>query len=334
MPLRIGMVGAGWIGTWHAQRWRRLPVTMAGFFDPDAHKAQQAAGTYGGRAFASLEDLLSAVDVVNICSPTPYHKEGVLMAAAAGKDIFCEKPLARYPADAQEMVEACERAGVRLFVGQVLRFFRQYARARQLVDEGAIGTPGLIRMVRGAGHPTGPGGRTWFEKVEASGGTIMEGGVHDLDYARWVMGEVDRVFARGITYRDDLPIVGDHVLVVLRFKSGAVGHIEGSWMVTDGRFRQRFLIAGDAGLLEYDSLPPEPLALSLRADRQVPLLPQEPLAPQDDPYYLQLAHFLDCLTGEKEFRVSAQDGVEAVRLSVAALESVRTGRVISVAEVV
>lgn len=333
MALRVGIVGAGWIGGWHAARWARLPITVAGFFDPDPDRAQRAANTYGGQVFPSLEHLVQTVDIVHICSPTPFHRAGVLMAADARKHVFCEKPLARTPADAQEMAAACERAGVRLFVGQVLRFFPQYVRAKQMIDAGAIGTPGLIHMVRGAGHPTGPEGRSWFESVEEAGGTIMEGGVHDLDYARWCLGDVDRVFARGITFRKDLSIVGDHTLVVLRFKGGAIGHIEGSWMVTDGRFRQQFEIAGDRGRLEYDSLPPEQLAISLRADRRVPLLPQEPLAPHDDPYYAQLEHFLTCLNAEKDFRVSPQDGVEAVRLSVAALESMRTGRVVQVEEV-
>ncbi len=331
--IRVGIVGAGWIGRWHAERWKRLPVTLVGFYDTDADRCLRAAEDFGGKAFAALEDLISAVDIVTVCSPTPFHKEAVLMAAARGKQIFCEKPLARYPADAEAMAEACQKAGVRLFVGQVLRFFRQYVRAKQLLDEGLIGTPGLIRMVRGAGHPTGPQGRTWFESVEQAGGTIMEGGVHDLDYARWCLGDVEQVFARGITYRP-LPFPGDHILVILRFKNGALGHIEGSWMVTDGRFRQSFLIAGDRGLLEYDSLPAEQLAISLREDRRVPLLPQEPLAEHDDPYFAQLEHFLTCLKEDQEFRVSPRDGIEAVRLAVAALQSVRTGQPVRLEEVV
>jgi UDP-N-acetylglucosamine 3-dehydrogenase len=332
--LRVGIVGAGWIGQWHAQRWLRLPVKLVGFYDVNDQTAQQAADTYGGQVFSGVEQLVRAVDIVQICTPTVYHKEQVLEAAAQRKQIFCEKPLARHLSDAQEIISACEAAGVRLFVGHVLRFFPQYVRARQLIHEGAIGTPGLIRLLRAAAHPATSSARAWFKSVEQTGGCVLEGAIHDLDFARWCLGEADRVFARGLTFREDLDVLGDHALATVRFRSGAIGHVESSWMVTDGRFRQRFEIAGDSGLLQYDSLPAEHLAVSLRATTQAALLPVEPLRTEDEPYYRQLAHYLDCLLHDREFRVSPQDALEALRLSLAVLESMRRGKVVNVEEVV
>jgi predicted dehydrogenase len=334
--LRVGIIGAGLLGERHADRWSRLPVKLSGVFDVDVEKAQPLADRHGARAFKSADDLARQVDIVHVATPTPFHKEGVLTAAAHGKHVFCEKPLARYPADAQEMADTCERAGVRLYVGQTLRFFGQYMAAKRKVDAGVIGEPGLIRMVRAAGHPATMGAREWFTKVENSGGAIMEGGIHDLDFARWCFGDVERVFARGLTYRDDLPFLGDHVFVTLYFKSGAAGHVEGSWMSTDGRLRQFFEIIGTDGTIAYDSHATEALTLSLRAEPRHPLLPLPPqgaLAIDDDPYMMQLEHFLDCLQHDRFFRVSPQDGVEAVRLAVAALESMRTGQVVRVEDV-
>jgi UDP-N-acetylglucosamine 3-dehydrogenase len=332
--LRVGIIGAGWIGQWHAERWLQLPVKLVGFYDVNTETAQQAADTYGGQVYSGVEQLVRAVDIVQICTPPAFHKEQVLEAAAQRKHIFCEKPLARYLPDAREMVAACEAAGVRLFVGQVVRFFPQYVRARQLLNEGVIGTPGVIRLLRAAVHPALSGARAWFKSVEQTGGCMLEGGIHDLDFARWCLGEVDRVFARGLTFRDDLDVLGDHALATLRFQSGAIGHVEGSWMVVDGRFRQRFEIAGDKGLLHYDSLPLEHLAVSRRTTGQAALLPVEPLSADDEPYYRQLAHFLDCLLHDRDFRVSPQDGLEALRLSLAVLESLRRGEVVKVEEVV
>lgn len=318
---RIGIIGAGLIGTWHAARWKQLPVELAGFYDVSPEAAAKAVAEFGGRTFEGLGDLLAAVDVADVCSPTPYHKTPVLAAAAAGKDIICEKPLARHLHEAKEMVAACQAAGVRLFVAQVVRFFRQFAQAKELLEGGALGRPGVIRAVRG-GSPPNPNRRGWFTDFEQSGGVIMDVSIHDLDFARWCFGDVERVFARGLTFAGTEP--HDHALITLRFKNGAIGHIEGSWAYPPGRFRTRFEIAGDQGLVEFDGQVPMPLTVTLKSDESPQ--PRSPLAPHDDPYFLELEHFLHCLESGDEFLVSPQDGLEAVRLSLAAIESVRTGR--------
>ena len=324
---RIGIVGAGLIGAWHAARWKQLPVELTGFYDVSSEATVKAVAEFGGQAFARLDDLLAAVDVVDVCSPTPYHKAPVLAAAAAGKDIICEKPLARHLSDAGEMVTACQAAGVRLFVAQVVRFFRQFAKAKALVDSGTLGRPGVIRTVRG-GSPPDPDRRVWFTDFEQSGGVIMDVSIHDLDVARWCFGDVERIFARGLTYAGVEPY--DHALITLRFKNGAIGHVEGSWADPPGRFRTRFEIAGDRGLVEWDSTDSAPLTVTLKSDElpQAPGIPRpyQPLAPHDDPYFAELEHCLQCLESGDEFLVSPQDGLEAVRLSLAAIESIRTGR--------
>lgn len=332
MALRVGIIGAGWIGQWHAARWRQLPVELVGFYDVSHQMAEQAAGIYGGSAFDHVEHLIRTVDIVQVCTPTVHHRDYVLEAAALRKHIFCEKPLARTITDAQAMINACEQAGVRLFVGQVLRFFPQYRRAKALIDTGAIGRPRVIRLLRAAGHPAVSEARNWFKDVEKTGGCMLEGAVHDLDFARWAVGEIDSVYARGLTYRSDLKITADHALAVLRFRSGAIGQVEGSWMVTDGRFRQRFSVAGEDGLLEYDSQPRAQISISLREQAVPALLPVEPLAREDEPYYHQLAHMLDCLEHDKAFLVSPQDGLEALRLSLAVLKSMQTGAVVKLEE--
>jgi len=329
---KIGIVGAGGIGTWHAHRWTQLQenqdgrVALAGFFDLSTAAAENAANKYGGRVFRSLEELLEAVDVVDVCTSTPHHRAPVLAAAAAGKDIVCEKPLARNLRDAQEMVQACQDGGVRLFVAHVVRFFSQFALARNCLQNGDIGRPAVIRTVRG-GAPPGPGGRQWFTDFEQSGGVVMDVSIHDLDFARWCFGDVEKVFARGLTFAGVAPY--DHALITLRFRNGAIGHVEGSWAYPPGRFRTGFEIAGDRGLMEWDSHDPAPLTLTLKSTHApgTPSAPQpqDPLMPHDDPYYVELEHFVDCLESGTPFLVSAEDGLEAVRLSLAAIQSMQTG---------
>jgi predicted dehydrogenase len=324
---RIGIVGTGLIGAWHAARWKQLPVELVGFYDASRAAASKAASEYGGQVFEGLDALLAAVDVVDICTPTPFHKGLVLAAAAAGVDIVCEKPLARHLRDAQEMVHVCQIAGVRLFVAQVVRFFREFALAKATFDSGALGRPAVIRTVRGGGPPD-PGSRPWFADFRQSGGVIMDVCIHDLDFARWCFGDVQRVFARGLTFAGVEPY--DHALITLRFKNGAIGHIEGSWAYPPGRFRTRLEIAGDQGLLEWDSEDRAPCTVTLLSDGSPGssgiLQQSSSLTPHDDPYFQELAHFLECLESGADFLVSPQDGLEAVRLSLAAIESIRSGQ--------
>jgi predicted dehydrogenase len=315
------------MGRWHAERWSRLPVEMAGFYDVSPEASAAASAEYGGRAFASLGALIGAADVVDVCTPTPHHRKPVVAAAAAGRDIVCEKPLARHLLDATAMVEACEAAGSRLFVAQVVRFFPRFSRAKAVLDAGEIGQPCVMRSVRGGSPPTSE--RSWFSDFSQSGGAVMDLGVHDIDFARWCLGDVERVFARGL--KSSGTGRHDHALVVLRFCNGAIAHIECSWAYPPGGFHTRFEIAGTRGVIECDSKALPPLSVSLANDGASPPRPQllSPVADWDDPYYLELEHFLSCVETGDAFLVAPADGLEAVRVALAAIESIRTGRAIA-----
>jgi UDP-N-acetylglucosamine 3-dehydrogenase len=325
--VKVGIIGAGTMGRIHAGHWARLPVELAGFYSRTLVRAQAIAPVFGGCAFPSLEALLSEVDVVDVCTPTPTHKQMVLAAAAAGKHVICEKPLARHLRDAEAMVAACAAAGIRLFVAHAVRFFPEYARAKEILDAGTLGRPGVIRTVRGGNFPA-PDTENWFADFERSGGVIMDMLIHDIDYVRWCFGEIKTVFARGLTF-SGVPRA-DHVLLMVRFHNGAIGHLEGSWAFPPGNFRTRLEIAGDGGLLEVDSLDSLPFSVTLKQQGTsltagVPV-PESPMHPTDDPYYQEIAHFFSCLESGADFVVSPQDALEAMRVAMAALKSLRTGR--------
>ncbi|MEM7342632.1 MAG: Gfo/Idh/MocA family oxidoreductase [Chloroflexota bacterium] len=327
---RLGMIGTGLISQFHLSRWQRLPVEIAGYYDINPTAAQKVADQYGGQVFESLEALLDAVDIVDVCTHTPAHKDPVLAAAAAGKDIVCEKPLARHLADCEAMVVACRDAGVRLFVAQVVRFFPQFAKAKAVLAEGKLGNPGVIRTIRGGSFPR-TASDTWYNNLAESGGVIMDLSIHDIDYARWCFGEVERVFARGLTFANEDR--RDHTLITLRFANGAIGHIEGSWAYPPGQFQTRIEMAGDEGLLEWDSTEGHPLLTALREDdgAETQRSSANPVNPNDDPYYLELKHFLECLGSGAPFRVTAHDGLMAVKISLAAIESMRIGQPVEIA---
>jgi predicted dehydrogenase len=270
--------------------------------------------------------MLPEVDAVDICSPTHLHYEMALKAAAAGKHIICEKPLARTTRQAQEIVTACRKAGVQLLVAHVVRFFPEYALAQAAVAEGQIGKPALIRLQRGSYRPKKPAGN-WFLDEVKSGGILMDLMIHDYDYARWVAGEVESVSARRVTELHlDAPI--DYGLVILSHRSGALSHIAGSWAYPPPTFRTHLEIAGDRGLIEFDSdgtAPIQNLILKTAgADAPDVGLPSSPVS--ESPYTTQIKEFYEALVDGKTARVRATDGLAAVQIAEAALESAHTGQ--------
>src|SRR5215510_11794204 len=249
--MKVGIVGAGSMGPTHAAGWAKTPAEIVGFAAETSREADGLAKRYNAKVYPSLDAMLPDVEVVDICSPTHLHHEMVLRAATAGKHIVCEKPLARTAEQAHAMVTACRKAGVQLLVAHVVRFFPEYALARSAVAEGQIGKPAVIRLHRGSYRPKKPAGN-WFLDEEKSGGILMDLMIHDYDYARWVAGEVDSVSARRVTERyPDAPV--DYGLVILSHRSGALSHIAGGWAYPPPTFRTALEIAGDRGLIQFDS---------------------------------------------------------------------------------
>ena len=324
--MKIGIVGAGFMGTTHAAGWADTPATIVGFTAETQQESHSLAKHYGTNVYASLEEMLPEVDVVDICSPTHLHYEMALQAAAAGKHIVCEKPLARTTRQAREILTACRKAGIQLLVAHVVRFFPEYALAHSAVMEGQIGKPGVIRLHRGSYRPKKPAGN-WFLDEVKSGGILMDLMIHDYDYARWVAGDVESVSARRVTQRHpDAPV--DYGLVILSHRSGALSHIAGAWAYPPPTFHTHLEIAGDRGLIEFDSDGTAPIQnLILKASgSNAPdvALPSSPVS--ESPYTTQIKEFYGALAEGKPARLSASDGLAAVQIAEAALESAHTGQ--------
>jgi predicted dehydrogenase len=324
--MKVGIVGVGFMGTTHAAGWAETPATVVGFTAETSREADVLAKRYNAKVYPSLDEMLPDVDVVDICSPTHLHHEMALQAAAAGKHIVCEKPLARTTRQAREIVTACRKAGVQLLVAHVVRFFPEYALAHSAVVEGQIGKPAVIRLHRGSYRPKKPAGN-WFLDEVKSGGILMDLMIHDYDYARWVAGEVESVSARRVTQRHpDAPV--DYGLVILSHRSGALSHIAGAWAYPPPTFRTHLEIAGDRGLIEFDSdgtAPIQNLILKTAGSNAPDVaLPSSPVS--ESPYTTQIKEFYRAIAEGKTARVSATDGLIAVQIAEAALESAHTGQ--------
>jgi len=326
--MRIGIVGAGFMGTTHAEAWQQTPAQIVGFAAETIEEALPLAEKYSVQAFPDFSSLLEAVDVVDLCTPTHLHVPMILEAAAKGKHIICEKPLALSLESAQQAVQACKEAGVTLFVAHVVRYFPEYALAKRLVDEGQIGKVATLRLLRGSYRPKKPIGN-WFLDESKSGGILLDLMIHDIDYARWVAGEVESVFARKVSMiHQESPV--DYGLIILKHTSGAISHISGAWAYPPPTFRTQFEINGDRGMIEFDSQLSSPIqSLIMRPNQEAPDvgIPSSPV--RESPYTTEIKEFYAALVGEKASRVTAQDGVEAVRIAAAAVQSAKSGEVVT-----
>jgi predicted dehydrogenase len=248
----------------------------------------------------------------------------VLRAAAAGKHIICEKPLALTIEDGQMVIAACKKAGVRLFVAHVVRFFPEYALAKNTIDKGEIGKIGTVRLNRGSFRPKKAVGN-WFLDDAKSGGIILDLMIHDFDYARWVAGEVESVFSRKVTTaHPDAPI--DYSMAILKHKNGALSHVAGAWAYPPPTFKTGFEISGDAGMIEFDSDAVAPIINLIQkpaGDAPDVGLPSSPVS--ESPYTTEIKEFYAAISQNRPARVSAEDGLAALQVALAAIESARTG---------
>lgn len=336
---RMALVGAGGMAGVHASCYAKIAnARLVGVMDIRRDAAQALGDKHGAQAFDDFDAMLTTTrpDVVDVCCPTPWHAEYVVRAAeraseAGIKGISTEKPMARTVEECERMTAACEAAGVPLFVAQVVRFFPEYALAKRGVDEGYVGVPAAIRTRRGGPMPRA--WNDWYGQFDLSGGCVLDLIIHDFDWLRWTFGEVERVYAKGVS-RQKLPGY-DYALVTLRFKSGAVAHVEGTWNDPSG-FSVAFEIAGDAGLAEYNFNQPSaaPFKRALNAvetldgtARAGVAVPESPVA--ISPYQAELQHFLDALAEGVTPSITPQDGTEAVRIALAALQSIESGQPIT-----
>lgn len=325
-PLRVGMVGAGGIAGAHLPAWLGIGAQVSVYALDGAPGMTAHFG--GGIVVESFQELIKDVDVVDVCTPTPFHREYIEAAAAAGKHIVSEKPLGRTAADARAAIDACTAAGVQLYPGHVVRFFPEYATMHREVVDGTIGEIAVQRFTRGGSRPD----KAWYHDDAQSGGIILDQMIHDLDFARWNAGEVSTAFARIAKNGEGLDAVVN-AQVVLTHVSGAISFVGGFWARPGTTFRTTFEIAGSAGILRHDSTQYLPVAFDGGDVGDATSGPGTGLLPAThgvSPFATELGEFARAFTGGPAPRVSAEDGYAATVIAEAAIASLETGQPVAV----
>lgn len=284
--LRIGMVGYKFMGKAHSNAYRALPMFFPKSIKPvmkaicgrDAAALEEARTQFGWesaetdwRALVRRDD----IDLIDINAPSDAHKEIALAAAEAGKHLFCEKPLALTLADAREMLDAAERAGVKHMIGFNYRFAPAVQLAKKLIDEGRIGKIYHIRALFLQDwilDPSFP--LVWrLQKEIAGSGSHGDLGAHSIDLARFLVGEFQEVIGMSDTFIKERPIasamtglsakgsedapraevtVDDATLFLARFSNDALGSFEATRFAAGHRCTNSFEINGSKGSIKFD----------------------------------------------------------------------------------
>lgn len=327
--ISVVVVGTGTMGTVHGRAWQRLQreghgVKLLGLLDPEVGgNAARLSEELGVGWFRRWEDLpLADVDVVDIATPTPTHREYVERAAVAGKHALCEKPLGLTPAEVEAMAAVCERNHVRLAVGHVVRFFPAYRHAHDLVVSGQLGTVAMARMYRGGAFPRG--WADWYADPAQSGGPLLDLALHDFDFLLWTFGTPTRIFAQEVATATP-PL--RYAVATVRFANDVLAQVVGSWAGTT--FGTRFELVGTRGLLTHDSFRDAPVVWEQRHGVETPPLVAVPESSElADPWTLELADMLDAIVEDRPFQAGVDEARAAIRLATAARQSAASGRAV------
>ena len=333
-PIQIGLIGAGRIGQVHARTiaYRVARARLAAVTDPMPGAAERVASAFNVPTAASVEQILndSAVDAVLICTPTDTHAPLIEAAAAAGKHIFCEKPVALDLAATDRALAAAERAGIKLQIGFNRRFDPNFMRVRQAVERGEIGTPHILHIV--SRDPAPPP----LSYIAVSGGIFLDMAIHDWDIARFLIGsDIEEVYVQGSVMVD--PAIGeagdiDTHVTLLRFANGVIGTVDNSRKAVYG-YDQRVEVFGSGGAIQSENSYPNSAVISTAetVHRDLPL--NFFMDRYVDAYANEIAAFVDAVADDAPVAVTGNDGRKALVAALAARKSYQERRPVHLAEI-
>ncbi|MDW7671017.1 MAG: inositol 2-dehydrogenase [Bacillota bacterium] len=333
--IQVALIGAGRIGKLHGNNiLAQFPdVRLAAVASVPMEAALEWAAQKGiTRVTKDYQELLQdpSIDAVLICSSTDTHAEIIIEAANAGKDIFCEKPIASSVPRILEALHAVKTAGVKLQVGFNRRFDPHFSKAQDMVQEGRIGDLHLLRIT--SRDPEAPP----VEYVKVSGGMFLDMTIHDFDMARFLSGsEVEEVYASGaVLVNPEIGEAGDidTAVIQLKFASGAIGTIDNSRRAVYG-YDQRIEVFGSEGQVIVNNVPESNAVLST-GEAVVSEKPQYFfLERYQQSFIRELRDFFDAVIHNTPTPVTGQDGLEPVLIALAANLSVKENRPVKLSEI-
>lgn len=328
----IAVIGSGRAGMIHARNFAAgiEGAKLVAMVDPVKEARESAMRELGlDRGYADYRHALAdpAINAVIVVTPTVFHREIVLAAAAAGRHVLCEKPMAMNASECSDMIQACDSGKVKLQIGFMRRFDRNFAAAKEAITSGSIGDPVLVKsLTRGPSIP-----QPWMYDIAKSNGPLAEVNSHDIDTVRWFSGsDIVEVYAVAGNYRcpqacDEFPDFYDNVVMTLRFANGMQGCIDGAVSVGYG-YDSRAEILGTKGVIHVGAL--EDGTVSVASSDSGSIRRQAVKSWRNlftQAYIDEDRAFVRCIQEDSTPEVSGHDGLAAVKTVNAGNESIRTG---------
>jgi len=334
--VKLAVIGVGRIGPVHMENLMRLSdiAEVAAVCDLIKERARNNADIAGSKAYTDYKKMLENedIDAVYVTTPTNQHDYVVKDCAKAGKHIFCEKPIAENITKAVEMVECAKNNKVKFQIGYQRRFCDEHRGAKKLIDEGRIGKPLIFKSTSKDPFPP----PEWALNPDTGGGLYIDMNTHDFDLARWFMDdEIVKLYANdanllGLKY--NIPHLVDNAIVTFKYSRGAIGAVDGNWNSKGGN-DARVEISGTEGTIFIGKLNSSPVYLfdengvsnvfTFKTDKYPHFINRF-----REGYFNEDRAFVECVLQDREPLISGSDGLAALKISFAALESSKTGEIV------
>lgn len=342
--VRAGIIGCGKIAqVRHIPEYMENPDTeIAGFYDFNKERAEELAERYHCRAYDSVDELLAdeTINAVSVCVANNAHAEVSVKALNAGKHVLCEKPMAMSPEECRAMVEAAEKNGKKLMIGQNQRLAKAHVKAKLLIADKAIGDVISYRITFGHGGPetwsVTPGSSTWFfDKKKAVMGAMADLGVHKADLIQYILGTtIVKVTARVATLdkkdaEGNLIGVDDNAFCIYEMSDGVIGTMTASWTMY-GQEDNSTILYGTKGIMKiYDD--PEYAIRIITSEGEEILYNIDQIQTNDNQTKSGIIDaFVDAVTQDKEPLIDGKSVLKAMRAVFASLESSEKNCTVSV----
>lgn len=328
--LKFGLLGAGFAGRVHAAALAQIDgVQLVAIADANAQAASELAKAHHARVYETIADLIEApdIEVIAVCLPTFLHESCVLLAAAEGKHIICEKPLALSRAEANRMAEAVDSAGVHFMVAQVLRFWPEYSVIKNLLNDEALGQP----LIAFASRLEEPRKVDWIKDPTLSGGAALDLHIHDLDFLYSLFDLPQAVYAIGQQSKTG---AWDHLFTSLDF-GNVKGVAEASYMMPRRHpLSVEFRLVCTEGSVEYrsrsvggDEIREQTLSELIMYRPNQP--PEYLDKPDVNGYLAEIEYFVSALNQDSAPAIATMaEALDVLDIAMAVQESLTSGRVI------
>ena len=319
--IRVGLIGAGFIGKIHAEAIEEVEnVQLHMIYDINEKAAQDIAKRHSCRVASSFDQLLDSVDAVILAIPTTARRPYLEEIFRRGIPTLSEKPLARTLEEAEWIVSRVKETGTKFMVDHVVRFFPEYREVHLRVKGGSVGRVSEARSFRGGPFPSWS---SWFRSFEKSGGVILDLAIHDIDYWLWTLGDVVEIQARSLNFSES--IEKDHCYILLKFESGAVAHVEGTWAYPQNApFKTSIEVVGSDGSLHFESTQISPLIVYEDDGTYV----ESPTFL--NPYARVIKSFADSVERGTPVEVTAEDAFRALKIALLSIESAKERKTVKV----